>query len=124
MIPSYTIRVGGLEFEAPTYAQALAKAVQLGAKVTGHSGDLRDGGTRTLLWASSEDARDDDGTSAVGEITHPWGSGTRVKTVDCPEEDADEGVLLYHDAASLIIAWQGGIRTSHPIGVGGLTAEG
>ena len=34
----------------------------------GHSGDLSDGGDRTLVWESALDARDDDGRRAVAEI--------------------------------------------------------
>jgi hypothetical protein len=36
--------------------------------VFGHSGDINDGGERTLFWATEQDARDDDGRRAVGEI--------------------------------------------------------
>lgn len=34
----------------------------------GHDGDLSDGGDRTLVWASAEDAADDDGARAVASI--------------------------------------------------------
>lgn len=34
----------------------------------GHDGDLRDGGDRTLIWASEEDSVDDDGARAVASI--------------------------------------------------------
>lgn len=39
--------------------------------LVGHDGDLTDGGDRTLFWASSSDADNDDGARAVGEIRLP-----------------------------------------------------
>lgn len=52
-----------------TYADAVAviRARHPDAAV-GHSGDLRDGGTRTLAWASDADAEGDDGARAVAQI--------------------------------------------------------
>ncbi len=34
----------------------------------GHSGDLEDGGDRTLCWACEEDSKNDDGRRAVAAI--------------------------------------------------------
>ena len=48
-------------------AQAAAEAEWPDA-VVGHDGDLEDGGARTLIWASEDDADDDDGLNAVGSI--------------------------------------------------------
>jgi hypothetical protein len=36
--------------------------------VVGHSGDLFDGGSRSLFWAREEDAKNDDGARAAGSI--------------------------------------------------------
>lgn len=48
-------------------AEAAVREVLSHAEI-GHSGDLRDGGERTLFWASDEAARDDDGSRAAGSI--------------------------------------------------------
>ena len=37
--------------------------------VIGHSGDLEDGGDRTLCWMDTQLAENDDGAKAVAEIT-------------------------------------------------------
>jgi hypothetical protein len=52
-----------------TYEDALeaVKSVYRSA-VVGHSGDIADGGERTLVWASEELAADDDGSRACCEI--------------------------------------------------------
>jgi hypothetical protein len=57
--------VSGLE----SYRDAIAEVVSTydGADI-GHSGDLTDGGERTLCWASEEDAVNDDGARAVASI--------------------------------------------------------
>lgn len=38
------------------------------AASVGHAGDLSDGGTRTLVWATEDDAIGDDGQRAVAAI--------------------------------------------------------
>ena len=52
-----------------SYAAALAEVESAyPGMATGHSGDLADGGERTLCWASEEDSEDDDGARAVASI--------------------------------------------------------
>lgn len=36
--------------------------------VIGHSGDLSDGGDRTLFWGSEKESENDDGARALGEV--------------------------------------------------------
>lgn len=36
--------------------------------IVGHSGDLADGGDRTLIWTTPAEAENDDGAHAVAEI--------------------------------------------------------
>lgn len=48
-------------------AEAAVRSVLSGATI-GHSGDIADGGERTLFWASEEDAANDDGSRAKGAI--------------------------------------------------------
>lgn len=52
-----------------TYDEAVetVRATLEGAEI-GHSGDIKDGGPRTLFWASAEDAENDDGARAAGYI--------------------------------------------------------
>ena len=51
-----------------TYPEALEHAASLGGIAVGHSGDLEDGGDRTLIWASEADAGNDDGAKAIATI--------------------------------------------------------
>lgn len=50
------------------YDEALSLARSEGATVTEHSGDLSDGGDRTLCWASEDEASNDDGRRALCAI--------------------------------------------------------
>jgi hypothetical protein len=52
-----------------TYEDAVETVrTRLPAAVIGHSGDIPDGGHRTLFWASEQDAANDDGARAAGSI--------------------------------------------------------
>jgi hypothetical protein len=53
-----------------TYRQALQhmRDEQPGCTI-GHLGDLTDGGDRTLVWKSDDDAAGNDGSKAIGMIT-------------------------------------------------------
>jgi hypothetical protein len=54
---------------AQTYAEAVAMVQQhLPGCELGHPGDITDGGTRTLVWATESDAEGDDGAQAVAVI--------------------------------------------------------
>ncbi len=55
---------------ADTYEDAIAKVREIygDAVEIGHSGDIADGGKRTMCWASAEDAENDDGRRACCEI--------------------------------------------------------
>lgn len=54
---------------ADTYADALQLVRQhLPGCELGHAGDITDGGDRTLVWASEQDAEGDDGSQAVAVI--------------------------------------------------------
>ena len=57
-----------------SYQDALAE-LPASAEIVGHSGDLTEGGERTLFWASDEDAEDDDGRRALGEIRSAFYDG-------------------------------------------------
>ena len=59
----------GRSAEAETYEDAcnMVRAAYPEAEI-GHPGDLKDGGDRTLCWASEDDARDDDGQRAIAMI--------------------------------------------------------
>ena len=48
-------------------AEAIIYAAYPDAEI-GHSGDLSDGGDRTLAWATEEDSVDDDGAHSCCEI--------------------------------------------------------
>lgn len=48
-------------------ATTIVRGILSGA-VIGHSGDIADGGERTMFWASEELAQDDDGSRAAGSI--------------------------------------------------------
>lgn len=48
-------------------AEEAVRSVLTGAEI-GHSGDIAEGGERTLFWASAELANDDDGSRAAGAI--------------------------------------------------------
>lgn len=54
---------------AEGYSEALELARSEGATITEHSGDLSDGGDRTLCWASDDDAHNDDGRRSLCAIT-------------------------------------------------------
>lgn len=54
-------------FESYEAAEAAVRSVLSEAEI-GHSGDIKDGGERTLFWASAEDAANDDGARAKGSI--------------------------------------------------------
>jgi len=53
-----------------TYDEAVDAADKFAGTdgVVGHSGDLSDGGDRTLIWPSEEEADNDDGANAIGSI--------------------------------------------------------
>lgn len=54
---------------ANNYADAVAEvALTLDGCVIGHPGDLSDGGDRTLVWDSEDDAAGDDGAHAIGAL--------------------------------------------------------
>jgi len=54
---------------ADSYGEAVAMVQQqLADCELGHAGDITDGGERTLVWASEEDAEGDDGSQAVAVI--------------------------------------------------------
>lgn len=65
---SYRVEIQGDVQDHEISHNALTDGLIGAGYVVGHSGDLADGGDRTLIWASAEDAEDDDGTNAVGEI--------------------------------------------------------
>jgi hypothetical protein len=53
----------------PTYVEAMtAVGLAHDAVVIGHSGDIADGGLRTLFWATQADAENDAGAKALGRI--------------------------------------------------------
>lgn len=53
-----------------TYDDAIAAVREVyGDCAIGHSGDIEDGGERTLVWSDEDAARDDDGSRAVCSIT-------------------------------------------------------
>lgn len=54
-------------FETLDDAEEAVRSVLSEAEI-GHSGDLRDGGERTLFWSSADLADNDDGARAAGEI--------------------------------------------------------
>lgn len=54
--------------EYDSHEEAVEAAREAGATEIGHDGDLTDGGDRTLVWASEQDADNDDGQHAMGEI--------------------------------------------------------
>ena len=58
----------GVRTIVATYPEALKHAASLGGVAVGHSGDLEDGGDRTLVWASAADAENDDGAKAIATI--------------------------------------------------------
>ncbi len=67
----YEIRwTGGLiERDFGTYAKAIEWVLlDYEDAVIGHSGDLQDGGDRTLCWRTEDDAANDDGQRAVCSI--------------------------------------------------------
>lgn len=43
-------------------------AEHLGSCVVGHPGDITDGGDRTLVWLTEDDAEGDDGQHAIAQI--------------------------------------------------------
>jgi hypothetical protein len=64
----------------------------------GHSGDLDDGGERTLCWASLRDSEDDYGSSAVAAIHRVEQAPDWRETVT-GETITDEQIQDYHTAA-------------------------
>jgi hypothetical protein len=58
----------GSTITVPTYPAAIDKLRELGCEEIGHSGDLEDGGDRTLAWLAAEDAQDVDGSKAFAKI--------------------------------------------------------
>ena len=68
---TYTIKHshGQTESGYATYEEAIAavESVYSQAEI-GHDGDISEGGERTLVWASAEDAEDDDGSRACCSI--------------------------------------------------------
>ena len=67
----YELKTAGHQSEYSDYADAIFAADRLfgQAAIVGHSGDISDGGTRTLIWESEEQAANDDGSRAVAVIT-------------------------------------------------------
>lgn len=62
---SHGVTIHGIE----TYEDAIAKVREVYSSAEiGHSGDIADGGKRTMCWASAEDAENDDGRRACCEI--------------------------------------------------------
>jgi hypothetical protein len=54
---------------ADSYTEATQLiAEHLGACVVGHPGDITDGGDRTLVWLTEDDADGDDGQHAIAQI--------------------------------------------------------
>lgn len=66
----YLIEIMGQPIQlADSLPDAVASVQQhLGQCVIGHPGDLADGGDRTLVWLTEDDAEDDDGMQAVAVI--------------------------------------------------------
>lgn len=62
------ISSNGVRTIVATYPEALEHVAALGGVAVGHSGDLEDGGDRTLIWASEADAENDDGAKAIATI--------------------------------------------------------
>jgi hypothetical protein len=60
--------IGGARTVVATYPEALEYVASIGGLAVGHSGDLEDGGDRTLVWASEADAKNDDGAKAIATI--------------------------------------------------------
>ena len=73
-IPTTRYRVihahGVTEPAVDAYDEAVAsvRSVYGADAAIGHSGDIADGGERTLVWADQATADDDDGSRAVAEI--------------------------------------------------------
>lgn len=68
-VVEYEVRLsGGRAARYRSYAAALEAAREAGASEIGHSGDLTDGGDRTLCWADVDAADNDDGEHAMAEI--------------------------------------------------------
>lgn len=54
---------------ADSYIEATQMiAEHLGSCVVGYPGDITDGGDRTLVWLTEEDAEGDDGQHAIAQI--------------------------------------------------------
>ena len=52
-----------------TYTEALVWIMDIHPGCTlGHPGDITDGGDRTLVWTSADDAEGDDGSQAIAQI--------------------------------------------------------
>lgn len=56
-------------YMAESYSDAVVMVQQqLGSCVIGHPGDIPDGGNRTLVWLTEDDAEGDDGSQAIATI--------------------------------------------------------
>ncbi len=61
-------RAGRVElFETYEQAETAAREIWKHAEI-GHDGDITEGGECTLIWASAEEAENDDGSRAVASI--------------------------------------------------------
>lgn len=59
----------GGEARVETYSEAIELLRARGCQEIGHTGDLEDGGDRTLAWLTAADAQNDDGARSFAAVT-------------------------------------------------------